>query len=846
MNTNITAMIRTIVLIIFLDTFTQKHNAFGQQQNTNYLYEAINLGDYLVTARAINNNGDIAGYRGFNTLHGFVYHAFLYSHGIATDIDTFGSMYSFDTAINNKAQIVGHYAPLEQMSQFQAFLYSNGSMIDLGDMSGRSSIANAINDNGDVVGNIMPQNGGETYDFLYTEGQIFALNDLLLEPNIGRLETAVGINNAGQITGEIVLTDNTTHTYIYSKGQLQILEDIGERWSTPFGINDAGQITEQIYTKNDKYLIAMTDLDGSIQQIPTGGVYPEPSGINNLGQVIGNITYEYQTDHKGFLYSQGVVQRLNESVIPESSVSFVYACAINDLGQIVGNGVDLKTDQPVAVLLNPLPTDAQKTIAITPPAKVHGIMPIKDPSKDNLVVVTHGWNPKEWPTIDISWVDRMCDAINDTGINNWQVYPYKWIPNSHTWDASTALNNAKEEGILLGTSIASQGWTHVHLIAHSAGAELIQMACERIKAISSNTVVQCTFLDPFVGFDLTKTTEYGKYADWAENYFCKDYTGVSTEQILTHAYNVDVTGLSQHIDLPIFMPSPASIEFCTVAPLPYHSEPADFYINTIVGVGKNPIVEYSDFGWPLCEETGGLDFARNYYTVGNKNPVVLSDSTPSCIDDLTQLATVSWNTAIDCIHLLSVKSITGTIENMINSLRLITGSPVWISATIVSPKPINIVAFDAQFTSTTNAAGLLTIYWDSTTIGSVDEKVIGQGWQHYSFAFPQAKASSIHSLGFRLDPSLGITSSVSISNLVTGQVGMSQPFSLSASTNTTNGNTIYELTGQAGFNYTIQASSDLINWTAIAILANTTGKVSFFDQTSTNYTHRFYRAVAGY
>jgi hypothetical protein len=118
------------------------------------------------------------------------------------------------------------------------------------------------------------------------------------------------------------------------------------------------------------------------------------------------------------------------------------------------------------------------------------------------------------------------------------------------------------------------------------------------------------------------------------------------------------------------------------------------------------------------------------------------------------------------------------------------------------------------------------------------------GLQHYSLSFPNASANSTHVLGFRLDPYTNALSSIILTNVSLTQIGVSQPFSLSAITNRYNGLLVYQLAGEAGFNYGIQASSNFVNWTNIAILANSNGTVRFYDQDSTNYSQRFYRAVA--
>jgi len=156
---------------------------------------------------------------------------------------------------------------------------------------------------------------------------------------------------------------------------------------------------------------------------------------------------------------------------------------------------------------------------------------------------------------------------------------------------------------------------------------------------------------------------------------------------------------------------------------------------------------------------------------------------------------------------------------------------------------VNFVSIDAEFLSATGAEGLLTVYWDTNTIGSIDERVIRSGIKSYSLGFPRTTDNSSHTLGFRLDPFTNIQSSINITNVVLGSVGVSRPFTLST-TSTPDGFRMLQLAGQAGFKYTIESSTNLSDWTPFAILVNTNGIVRFIDSTSTNATIRFYRAVA--
>ena len=100
-----------------------------------------------------------------------------------------------------------------------------------------------------------------------------------------------------------------------------------------------------------------------------------------------------------------------------------------------------------------------------------------------------------------------------------------------------------------------------------------------------------------------------------------------------------------------------------------------------------------------------------------------------------------------------------------------------------------------------------------------------------------------HSLGFRLDVFSELVSSVVITNIVFGYVGIRDPFSLLATGSFTNGLPVMQLTGPTGYKYTVESSSNLVDWTASAVLHNTNGVVEFVDPSSTNAQQRFYRAV---
>jgi hypothetical protein len=498
------------------------------------------------------------------------------------------------------------------------------------------------------------------------------------------------------------------------------------------------------------------------------------------------------------------------------------------------------------------------------------------------VVITHGWINSTIETIaqGTAFVDSMSNSIAqyiaNNGLNNWQVYGYKW-PNQAYWSSyelgfSIALHYANQQGKILGDSIVQGGWTHVHFIAHSAGAGLIQKATEEINSTSLVPVtIHCTFLNAYDGLFLEKVGDYGNGAAWADSYFSRDLdTGKGTEQPLLHAFNVDVTTLDPQASqerIPGYVSSGEVGAPCYKTESS-HGWPIDFYMNTITG---NVTSDYYGFGFSLSEEAGNWSFATSQYPLGNgtfgdSRPTrILGPEDPDCSLYVAPPMYPGSGTSFPASS--TVESTTGTLSTFLNALQAATGastpqnskggvqtlaspnagtdSPVWIATVITATNALNFLSFDSEFTSAAGSHGLLSVYWDTNMIGLVDEAAVQPGLQHYALSFPNATANTSHVLGFHLDPFTSVQSSITITNITMGFAGVSQPPVLTVTTNISNGLLVFQLSGQPD-NYTVQAATDLsgTNWTDIAILANTTGTVNFVDSSSTNYPFRFYRAVA--
>ena len=510
---------------------------------------------------------------------------------------------------------------------------------------------------------------------------------------------------------------------------------------------------------------------------------------------------------------------------------------------------------------------------LSPPA--YATIAPKD--KDNVVVVTHGWNPtfKALPD-DIPWVDDLVDAIDsyliDHGVNGWQVLPFKWIEKSYTRDPETAAYNAQQEGANLGNEILRQGWNKVHLIGHSAGSALIQAAADVIKAQPDGmTVVHTTFLDPYVRTDYSGLESYGKSADWSDCYFAHDFAtddlgkfinkASLTEGPLTNAFNVDVTSLDPQADvIPVICSTQLQpLGVCGLEVSSRHDWPHTFYANTILPATQQGS---EGLGFPLSAEANGSDawttnhpgstirvlgnlstvVARNVFsplmTVPLKIaglPTVVSKAEAFLVNDFQFTATTaSVQAALETAKIGSIQA-ANPLTTQVQS------SPEWIAFGVTTTNLINLLQFDATFAGNPGARGLLAVYWNTNLIGSIDESVTLAGSKRYMFALPEEVQSGAYVLSFRFTSFTNVSSTVVVTNITTGLSAGDEAVSLHAAT--TNGMPVITLTGPVGYSWLLQESTNLINWSILATVLNTNGVARFTDADATNHLQRFYRAV---
>jgi len=749
----------------------------GAQQPSYILIDLNNLAPNATSSQAvaINNKGQVIVQYSLadGTSHGLIF-----SGGIATDIPGLGGADTTPYSINDNGQVVGD-ATLPPDQAPHAFLYSGAITIDLNTLPGcNCSYALGINNRGITVGFAGRGLVVQT-PFILSGNTMVPIN---IPGVVDNSNVATSVNNNGQVVGDYAPDFYTQRAFLYLPLNNSIT-DIGtlggpDTWAD--AINNSGDIVGMSMTSSSKQAFLYSK--GVMIDLSAYDTWnsSEAMAINDFGQVVGTFSPTPTSLNHAFLYLDHNTYDLNNLLVTNpAGWTLTSAAGINNVRQIVGTMEDA-AGRYHAFLLSPINLEALQT-GVSHPPYGNGITQL--PGKDSLVVITHGLIPPWKDTVaDTAWVDSMSNSIsqclNQHLPNTWQVEGHKWIQGAHIpWMTSAygflnALNNARMDGINLAYSIIMSGnWAHVHLIGHSAGAELTQACSEVLKAQWGDAcVIHCTFLDPFTGLIplslVNNVSVYGDSAHWSDNYFTRDQeTGgdawPATEGPLDHAYSVDVTHIDPHkIPLMGYAPVVSGLGTSCVHTETSHGWPIDFYSNTITG---RVTADYQNFGFPLSEEGSSWNLTQNY-NVGNDPPIKLGTSDPDCIQ-VFDFDSGSTSGPLDLSDPSMVQIEMGVVARQHTGVTLTKDDPAWLACSIFVTNALNYVAFDAQFTGDPGAAGQFSAYWDTNAIGFADETLIGTAARHYVLSFQPATSNSVHVLGFRIDSSSALPSSICVTNI---------------------------------------------------------------------------------
>ncbi len=278
----------------------------------------------------------------------YVQHAFRWENGILTDLGTLpGGGSSWSEFINEAGQMVGRSQnglidPLTGIPATIAVVWQDGKILSLGTLGGNQSASIANNNRGQVIGiaaNTIPDPfslagfGTQTRAFLWYNGVMRDLGTLGGPDSFGQY-----VNDRGQVVG-FSYTDSipndttgipTQHPFLWGNGQMMDLCGLGGTLGDTSGVNQRGDVVGNMTLPGDEFQHPYLWSDGTLTDLGTfGGDNGMATGLNNTGEVCGQADLP-DGSHNAFLWKKGVMTDLGNLGLTSS------AQGINSKGQVVG------------------------------------------------------------------------------------------------------------------------------------------------------------------------------------------------------------------------------------------------------------------------------------------------------------------------------------------------------------------------------------------------------------------------------------------------------------------------------------------------------------------------------
>ncbi len=295
------------------------------------------------SALAINNAGAVVGFGqsaphpcgAFDCVDS---HAFIARGGMLVDLGIVeGDGPSSANDVNNSFQVVGSAIP-SLLGRSSAVLWEEGSRFTLEDFGG-SAWAFAIDELGRIVGAAQDMQGRQR-PVAWRGGAAIDLGTLPGGPE----GFAGDVNASGIVVGGSEDAMGVTQPVAWVGGRIRELGvlDQSVAWGEALALNDLGQIVGASSYRHDIYggvQIAVLWSGGVVHNLGAlNGLMSRAYDINNRGQIVGQSDIIAHASGRAFLWSDGTLYDLNDSIDPQLGWTLYSARGISDDGSIVGIG----------------------------------------------------------------------------------------------------------------------------------------------------------------------------------------------------------------------------------------------------------------------------------------------------------------------------------------------------------------------------------------------------------------------------------------------------------------------------------------------------------------------------
>lgn len=286
----------------------------------------------------MNNSGQVVGYvSNLDMSSGVLPHVFVSAANGQLPQAVSAIDNSYGRAINDAGQAVASYKNASGIRQ--AFLTdAQGNVTQITDPSGTGLDAFGLNNNGQVAGQLRFADGSTHAIVTGPNGQ--GITDL---GTLGGTNNAArSVNDLGQAVGYLSTADGHPHAFITNpqSGSLIDLGTMGGTGAYAWAINNSGQAAGYFYTGTGARGAFITNAEGNTTFIGAGlNLYAsiDAYDINNAGQVVG--TYCLQADGSCHGYVTGPnglgLTTLDQVISQPTGTELGNPLAINDRGQIL-------------------------------------------------------------------------------------------------------------------------------------------------------------------------------------------------------------------------------------------------------------------------------------------------------------------------------------------------------------------------------------------------------------------------------------------------------------------------------------------------------------------------------